>query len=111
MRFDVKAYHLTIIFFIELTNIPPKAIMNTSHNSTSLLFSSNSLIYLWSVSTWIGQSLNATSAPPRIVQGSISDVATLVNFPLPLRLHQQSGKGLTTDEGRNETLPPFFSPH
>ena len=75
MRFDIKAYHLTIIF-IQLTNIPPKAKMNTSHNSTSSLFSSDSLIYLWSVSTLIGRSLSATSAPPRIVQGSISDVAT-----------------------------------
>ena len=84
MWFDVKAYHLTIIFSIQLTNIPPKAIMNTSHNSTSSLFSSVSLIYLWSVSTWIGQSLNATSAPPRIVQGSISDAATLVKLILLL---------------------------
>ncbi len=83
MWFDVKAHHLTVIFSRQLTNIiPTKAIMNTSHNSTSSLFSSNSLIYLWSVSTLIGQSLNATSAPPRIVQGSISDAATLVNLIL-----------------------------
>ena len=82
MRFDVKAYHLTIIFSIQLTNIPPKAIMNTSHNITSSLFSSNYLIYLWIVSTLIGQSLNATSSPLRIVHGSISDAATLVNLIL-----------------------------
>ena len=82
MWFNVKAYHLTIIFFHTTNKFTPKAIMNTSHNSTSLLFSSNSLIYLWSVSTWIGQSLNATSVPPRIVQGSISDAATLVNLIL-----------------------------
>ena len=65
----------------QLTYIIPRTVpIEAPHNSTSSLFSSDSLIYLWSASTLIGQSLKATSTPPHRLHGSIIAAETFVNF-------------------------------